>query len=75
MTQRRDRKLAIAIPVSIISEIPHLREKTREIGLIARASAIFRVNEIIVFSDNVGSNQNRDRNLILLKHIQLHLEI
>jgi hypothetical protein len=65
MTKRRDRKLAIAIPVSLISDIPHLREKTLEIGLIARAAAIFRVNEILVFSDNVSASQNRDRNLIL----------
>ncbi len=62
---RRDCKLAIAIPVSVISDIPHLREKTLEIGLIGRAVAIFRVNEIIIFSDNAGApNQKRDRALI-----------
>jgi predicted SPOUT superfamily RNA methylase MTH1 len=62
---RRDRKLAIAIPVSVISDIPHLREKTLEIGLIGRAAAIFRVDEIVIFSDNAGSpNQKRDRTLI-----------
>ena len=66
MIQRRDCKLAIAIPVSIISDIPHLREKTLEIGLIGRAAAIFRVNEIVVFSDNSGDHtQKRDRNLIV----------
>jgi predicted SPOUT superfamily RNA methylase MTH1 len=63
--QKRDCKLAIAIPVSIISDIPHLREKTLEIGLIGRAAAIFRVNEIIIFPDNTGApNQKRDRTLI-----------
>jgi len=62
---RRDRKLAVAIPVSIVSDIPHLREKTLKIGLIGRAAAIFRVTEIIVFPDNLGSNQKRDRNLIV----------
>jgi predicted SPOUT superfamily RNA methylase MTH1 len=62
---RHNRKLAIAIPVSVISGIPHLREKTLEIGLIGRAAAIFRVDEIIIFSDNAGSpNQKRDRALI-----------
>ena len=45
--QRRDRKLAVAIPVSIVSDIPHLREKTLKIGLIGRAAAIFRVTEMI----------------------------
>jgi methyltransferase len=62
---KRHCKLAIAIPVSVISDIPHLREKTVEIGLIGRAAAIFRVNEIIVFPDNRGTNQKRDKNLIV----------
>lgn len=65
MMPRRDRKLAVAIPVSVVSDIPHLREKTLKIGLIGRAAAIFRVNEIVVFPDNLGSNQKRDRNLIV----------
>jgi methyltransferase len=65
MMPRRDRKLAVAIPVSIVSDIPHLREKTLKLGLIGRAAAIFRVNEIIVFPDNLGANQKRDRNLIV----------
>jgi predicted SPOUT superfamily RNA methylase MTH1 len=62
---RRDRRLAVAIPVSIVSDIPHLREKTLKIGLIGRAAAIFHVTEIIVFPDNLGTNQKRDRNLIV----------
>ncbi|TSA55932.1 S1 RNA-binding domain-containing protein [bacterium] len=63
--QRRERKLAVTIPVSLVSDIPHLREKTLKIGLIGRAAAIFRVNEIIVFPDNLGANQKRDKNLIV----------
>lgn len=63
--QKRECKLAMAIPVSVISDIPHIREKTLEIGLIGRAAAIFRVNEIILFSDNAGApNQKRDRGMI-----------
>lgn len=62
---KRDRKLAIAIPVSIVSDIPHLREKTLELGLIGRAAAIFRVTEIVVFPDSLDVNQKRDRNLIV----------
>jgi len=63
--KRRERKIAMAIPVSVISEIPHVREKTLEIGLIARAAAIFRVNEIIIYSDNASAhNQKRDRGMI-----------
>ena len=59
------RKLVMAIPASVISDIPHLREKTLEVGLIARAAAIFQVNEIVIYSDNEGGpNQKRDRGLI-----------
>ena len=47
------KKLAIAIPASTISDTPHLREKTSKIGLIGRAAAIFRVDEIIVYLDNL----------------------
>lgn len=63
--KKRKQKLAIAIPISIISDIPHIREKTLKIGLIGRAAAIFRVNEIIVFPDISSSIQKRDRNLIV----------
>jgi len=65
-------KLSIAIPASIISDTPHLREKTSKIGLIARAAAIFRVQEIILYPDNTHVNQTRDLNLIakLLNYIE-----
>jgi predicted SPOUT superfamily RNA methylase MTH1 len=63
--QRWEKKLTMAVPVSVVSDIPHLREKTLEIGLIGRAAAIFRVNEIIIFTDNAGApNQKRDRAMI-----------
>jgi predicted SPOUT superfamily RNA methylase MTH1 len=65
MMHKRDRKLAVAIPASLVSDIPHLREKTLKIGLVGRAAAIFRVKEIIVYPDNLHINQKRDRNLIL----------
>jgi predicted SPOUT superfamily RNA methylase MTH1 len=60
------KKLAIAIPASAISDTPHLREKTSKIGLIGRAAAIFRVNEIIVYPDNPKVNQSRDVDLIAI---------
>ena len=58
------KKLTIAIPASVISDTPHLREKTSKIGLIGRAAAIFRVNEIIVYPDNPKVNQSREMDLI-----------
>jgi predicted SPOUT superfamily RNA methylase MTH1 len=60
------KKLAIAVPVSVISDTPHLREKTSKIGLIGRVAAIFRVNEIIIYSDNPKANQAKDLDLIAL---------
>ena len=59
-------KLAIAIPASTISDTPHLREKTAKIGLIGRAAAIFRVDEIIIYPDNLRTNQAKELDLIAL---------
>jgi predicted SPOUT superfamily RNA methylase MTH1 len=65
-------KLAIAIPASIISDTPHLREKTSKIGLIARSAAIFRVHEIIIYPDNPRTKQAQELALIakLLSYIE-----
>lgn len=60
------RKLSIAIPASVISDTPHLREKTSKIGSIARSAAIFRVDEIIVYPDNIKQNQRRDIDFIAI---------
>lgn len=64
--------LTIAIPASIISDTPHLREKTSKIGLIARSAAIFRVQNIIIYPDDKHVNQSRDVKLIakLLSYIE-----
>ncbi len=60
------KQLAIAIPASVIADTPHLREKTSKIGLIGRAAAIFRVEEIIVYLDKPKQDQSRDMDLIEL---------
>jgi len=62
---KRASELAIAIPASFVSDVPHLREKTFRIGLIGRAAAIFRVDEVIVFPDFPKTDQRRDINLIV----------
>ena len=58
------KRLVIAIPASIISDTPHLREKTAKVGLIGRAAAIFRVDEIVVYRDNPKEKQTADLDLI-----------
>jgi hypothetical protein len=60
----RKTELAIAIPASLVSDIPHFREKTTRIGMIGRAVAIFRVNDVIIFLDDPTVNQTRDMNLM-----------
>ncbi len=59
-----ERELSIAIPASLVSDTPHLREKALKIGIVGRAAAIFGVDRIIVFSDMPNRNQRRDINLI-----------
>jgi len=61
---KRFKQLSIAIPASLVSDVPHLREKTVRIGLVGRAAAIFRVDEVIVFPDQPKVDQRRDMNLI-----------
>ncbi|KYH42805.1 MAG: hypothetical protein AYL33_000820, partial [Candidatus Bathyarchaeota archaeon B63] len=56
--------ISIAIPASLVSDVPHLREKTLRIGMIGRALAIFRVDEVIVYPDIPGRDQRRDASLI-----------
>lgn len=58
------KKLCIAIPASIVSNTPHLREKTSKIGFIGRAAAIFRVGEIIIYPDGPRINRVENTNLV-----------
>ena len=58
------KRLVIAIPASVISDTPHLREKTAKVGLIGRAAAIFRVDEIVVYRDSPKEKQMVDLDLI-----------
>jgi len=44
---KRKVKWAIAIPSSLISECRDLREQTTKVGIVGRAAAIFRVDEIM----------------------------
>jgi len=60
----RRKKLSIAIPASVVSDTPHLREKTSKMGLIGRTAALFRVDEIIIYPDDQKVNQTADMDLI-----------
>jgi len=66
LAPRRPRRLAIGIPASLVSEVPHLREKTLRIGLVGRAAAIFRVEEIRIYFDGSDARLQKDARLISL---------
>ncbi|MEM1507171.1 MAG: RNA methyltransferase [Candidatus Bathyarchaeia archaeon] len=61
---KRQQKLCVAIPASVVSDAPHLREKTSKIGWIGRALAIFRVDEVIIYPDIPEIDQSSDIKLI-----------
>lgn len=52
MQVKRNHEISVAIPSSLVAELPHLREKTSVLGQIGRASAIFRVNHIYIYKDS-----------------------
>ncbi len=62
--RRRRTRLSVAIPASLTSGVPHLREKTYLIGLVGRAAAVFRVEEILIYSDLPGVDQRGEAELI-----------
>lgn len=51
-SKHRGYRLSIAIPSSLVSEVPHLREKTGIIGQVARAAAIYRVDDVYIYRDD-----------------------
>lgn len=60
--------ISIAIPSSITTDSKTLREQTLKIGYIGRATAIFRVEEIMIYSDGDGD-------IMLIQNILNYLEV
>ncbi|MGB9958935.1 MAG: putative RNA uridine N3 methyltransferase [Candidatus Bathyarchaeales archaeon] len=58
------KRISVAIPASVVSDTPHLREKTSKIGVIGRAAAIFGVREIIIYKDETKKDQRAEMELI-----------
>lgn len=48
--------ISIFIPASILDEVPDPKQKAIKIGMIGRAAAIFRVEEIVIYPDKIGKN-------------------
>lgn len=51
---------SIAIPASMISDVPGLQLKTYKVGQVARVSAIYRVNQIFVYPDKNDRRQQEE---------------
>lgn len=51
---RRKSKISVAIPASLTSDLPHLRDKSVRAGIVARAAALFRVEDIYIYLDRHG---------------------
>jgi hypothetical protein len=57
LPRQRTPKLAIAIPASLTTDIRNMLEKTLKIGLIGRAAAIFRIDEILIYLDRPNTRK------------------
>jgi hypothetical protein len=58
MIQKRKGPISIFIPISILSDVPSLFEKTVKVGQIARAASIFRVDRITIYRDSPSANRD-----------------
>jgi methyltransferase len=61
---RRSQRLTVALPASFTKDIPHLREKTSRSGIVARALAIFRVDETLIYDDLSDDTSKREGRLL-----------
>lgn len=52
-------KIAVAIPDSTVADIFETREKTVQLGMIARALAIFQVSEVIIYRSDLPANKSQ----------------
>lgn len=57
----RHHTLSIAIPGSIVTNCQTKELRTTVVGQIARAAAIYHVDEIIVYDDNLSKNSNSSK--------------
>lgn len=60
---KRPQQLSVALPASFTKDVPHLREKTGRVGLIARSLAIFRVDEAVIYNDETDKSPEMEGRL------------
>jgi predicted SPOUT superfamily RNA methylase MTH1 len=57
---KRPWKLAVAVPSSLVADVPHPREKTTRLGFLGRALGIFRVDDVIIYADLASREAARE---------------
>lgn len=62
--------ISIAIPDSSLNDEKTLENKTRKIALIARTCAIFRINDIIIYRDGKGNENDSKLLVTILKYLE-----
>ena len=62
--EKRPQHLTIALPSSLTLDVPHLREKTGKVGMIARSMAVFRVDQATIYNDRPGKDTEREGRLL-----------
>lgn len=60
---RRSIHFSVGLPASFTRDIPHLREKTSRAGIVARALAMFRVDEVVIYDDIPKRTSQQDGRL------------
>jgi len=57
---RRKWRLDVLLPSSLTAETQHLREKTFRVGLVARFLAAFRVDNLIIYYEDLEPDKNAE---------------
>jgi len=61
---KRSWKLTVAVPCSLVADVPHLREKTSRLGFLGRALGICRVDEVVIYADLTSMDAMRQGGLV-----------
>ena len=63
-------KISIAIPDSSLSDENTLKDKSNKISKIARACAIFQINEIFIYHETFGKKSDAQLMSTILKYLE-----
>ena len=67
-------KISVAIPDSAVSDNFDIREKTIKLGMIARALAIFEVDDLLIYRDPTISNDKSTYERRFMRNVLSYIE-